>query len=347
TGEAESDGSSTEEPTDPPAPSIPIGEDASGGPSVDQILTDMRVARDELLTLETSSPRASDLAEGWSRYSTTFADDLPGTEEDDRIRALARQRQGYWEGRSAAEREMASRSTPADRKPRPEPAETAPAPIPVAPRTTVAQEEAAEPREDVRPVTVKTPQEARRALEARGITASGEALERALNEDDEQLTRWILLARPELAANNRAGRRLLRRALDAGRLGFAASLLDAGVEANDDDLADAAKRGNLRVVHLLASHHQGDLEEALEDALDSRQWQAARVLVQNGGNLRDFKGETEDTLLELAERGNAAGVRWIIENDPGLSPDVWREAQEKAQRGGHSELAQAIRRAKS
>jgi serine/threonine-protein kinase len=339
------EGAPTEELPDPQTSQATGDEDASA-PPVDRLLADMRVARDDLLTLETSSSRASDMAEGWSRFSTAFADDLPGTEEDDRIRALARQRQGYWEGRSAAEREMTARSNPVPR-PQSAPAQTTREPTPIASEPSLADSETAEPPAEVRPSSVKTPKEARQALETRGISASSESLERALAEDDAQLTRWILLARPDLAPNRRAGRRLLRRALDAGRLGFAASLLDAGVEADDDDLADAAKRGDLRVVQLLASRRQGDLEEALEDALDSRQWQTARVLVQNGVDLRDFEDETEDTLLELAERGDAAGVRWILENDPGLSSGVWRKAQEKAQQGGHSDLAQAIRRAKS
>ena len=312
--------------------------------SPEEILAEMRSTRDQVLTLETQPGPASEKAEAWRRYLEAYPDDLTDTEEDNRIRDLARQRQGYWQGRSEV--------TTVTSQPRPT---NAPAPIPPSEGEDTVQEEiisdptpstSNQPKRPIDKRPARTAAEARIQLKARGIRPSSEALQRAVNQNDAELARLLILARPDLLPSGRPGRRLLHRSLDEHRLDIAKTLLDRGVQPSDDFIVDAAKEGDVAVVSLLAERRMGDLEDALEEALDAYQWKTARILSQNGQSLTQFMGETQSLLLESAESGDVEAVQWLIRDDPGLPQKVWTKAHAKALEGGHRDLATTIRNSK-
>ncbi len=331
-------------PTDPPASTVPEVEPA---PAVDAdaLLSEMRLARDELLALETSNPTASDLAAGWRQFLISFSTDLAETEEDDRIREVARQRQGYWEGRDAAEQEAAqvAQAAPSSQPPRatanrPGAADRPGTNVPRGPRRNGATPEGrrALPNEPI------TSSQAREFLTARGIEPSTAALKTAVDRGDGRMAVLLVLADPSIVPAGKPGRQMLEEAVERHRFDLATALYDGGARPDDDFITGIASDGDLPALRFLGERRAGDLEEALEDALDSDEWEAARYLVQIGVPLSGAVSEATDMLIDLAEDGDADGIRWLLSVDPGIADRRWNKAIEVANEHGFPSIARMI-----
>lgn len=302
-------------------------------------LAAMRDAHEALQRAEAADRPATAKAEAWRRFLDTYGEDVPETAEDEEIRAYARRRLGYWEGRAAAEAAVAEERAEAAEAAREAAASdvgtppTAPPPADTGPPTRDAA------------AGVRTQEEARRFLAARGVPISEDSLRQAIARDEPQAVRIILLAGPGIKPGILED--ILEAALEHSRLRIVGAFLEAGVRPKENALEKAAGDGRLDVVRLLVGHGIGDRREALEDALDDRHWQVARYLVDEAGvSLSEFDDEAEDLLVDMAERGELEAVAWLLRAGVDARGDAGEDALDEAESNDHADVAALIRRAR-
>ncbi|MDX1630980.1 MAG: hypothetical protein R3234_03920, partial [Thermoanaerobaculia bacterium] len=334
--------------------------DPGAGIDGESRLAEMRAAQKAVRSVETGNRSPAEKAEAWRRFLDAYEQDLTETREDDEIRAYARRRRGYWEGRSAAETDRISDTgepSPSTgepettavppRQPDAGSRETRRAPAEAETPEPVLRETEPAPRpRRVDPAKIRTREEARSFLAERGIPVNRESFRTAMARDDPVAVRLLLLAGP--GARSGVMEDLLEEALDRGKLRVADALLSAGVEPPGGILEDAAGDGRLALVRFLWERRIGDREEALEEALDEEYWEVARYLVEvAGAPLAEFEDEAEDLLVTAAEEGDRNAVAWLIRAGLDVRDDAGEEALEEAESNEHWEVADLLRRARS